>query len=184
MRYEWDPKKNEWLKKERNISFEKIVFHLSQGDVWRVADHPDQENYPGQRIYFVVVEDYIYLVRHVVEDDYVFLKTIIPNRKQPSHITKSRRVNTMKYDKEEKSIIDAYEKGTMKLSKPSSKEIEAIKATANKTFVKDRRITIRLYDHDYQGIQKKAIEMGIPYQTLISGIIHRYIEGDLTTKTG
>jgi predicted DNA binding CopG/RHH family protein len=90
----------------------------------------------------------------------------------------------MKYDKEEKSIVDAYEKGTMKLLKPSKNEIEAIKATAKKTLVKDRRITIRLYDHDYQGIQKKAIEMGIPYQTLISGIIHRYIEGDLTTKTG
>jgi predicted DNA binding CopG/RHH family protein len=90
----------------------------------------------------------------------------------------------MKYDKEEKSIVDAYEKGTMKLLKPSKNEIEAIKATAKKTLVKDRRITIRLYDHDYKGIQKKAIEMGIPYQTLISGIIHRYIEGDLTTKTG
>ncbi|MCG6534654.1 MAG: hypothetical protein L7F78_08205, partial [Syntrophales bacterium LBB04] len=87
-------------------------------------------------------------------------------------------------DKEEKIIVDAYEKGNLKLTKPSKKEIEAIKATAKKTLVKDRRITIRLYDHDYQGIQKKAIEMGIPYQTLISGIIHRYIEGDLTTKTG
>lgn len=90
----------------------------------------------------------------------------------------------MNYDKEEKTIVDAYEKGILKLSKPSKKEIEAIKATARKTLVKDRRITIRLYDHDYQGIQKKAIEMGIPYQTLISGIIHRYIEGDLTSKTG
>jgi predicted DNA binding CopG/RHH family protein len=90
----------------------------------------------------------------------------------------------MKYDKEEKIIVDAYEKGNLKLAKPSKKEIEAIKATAKKTLVKDRRITIRLYDHDYQGIQKKAIEMGIPYQTLISGIIHRYIEGDLTPKTG
>ncbi|HLA28122.1 MAG TPA: hypothetical protein VJZ49_09540 [Syntrophales bacterium] len=90
----------------------------------------------------------------------------------------------MKYDKEEKTIVDAYEKGSMKLSKPSKKEIEVIKATAKKTLVKDRRITIRLYDHDYQGIQKKAIEMGVPYQTLISGIIHRYIEGDFTTKTG
>jgi len=90
----------------------------------------------------------------------------------------------MNYDKEEKTIIDAYEKGEMVLSKPSKKEIEAIKATARKTLVKDRRITIRLYDHDYQGIQKKAIEMGIPYQTLISGIIHRYIEGDLKSKTG
>lgn len=81
MRYEWDPQKNERLKLERNISFEKIVFHLSQGDVWKLADHPDQENYPGQRIYFVIVEDYIYLVPHVVEKDYVFLKTIIPSRK-------------------------------------------------------------------------------------------------------
>jgi uncharacterized DUF497 family protein len=81
MRYEWDPKKNEWLKKERNISFEKIVFHLSRGDVWRVADHPDQESYPGQRIYFVVVEKYIYLVPHIVEGEFVFLKTIIPSRK-------------------------------------------------------------------------------------------------------
>ena len=90
----------------------------------------------------------------------------------------------MKYDKEEKTIVDAYEKGSMKLSKPSKKEIEVIKATAKKTLVKDRRITIRLYDHDYRGIQKKAIEMGVPYQILISGIIHRYIEGDFTTKTG
>jgi len=81
MRYEWDPQKNEWLKTERNISFEKIIFHLFQGDVWKLADHPDQENYPGQKIYFVIVEDYIYLVPHVVGKDYVFLKTIIPSRK-------------------------------------------------------------------------------------------------------
>lgn len=60
-----------------------------------------------------------------------------------------------------------------------SVKIEDIKATAVKTFKKDKRVTLRLYDHDYQGIQKKAMEMGIPYQTLISGIIHRYVEGDL-----
>ncbi|MBM4309210.1 MAG: hypothetical protein FJ123_20985 [Deltaproteobacteria bacterium] len=90
----------------------------------------------------------------------------------------------MKYDREEKGIIDAYEKGRMRLYAPSKKEIEAIKATAKKTLVKDKRITIRLYAHDYKGIQKKAMEMGIPYQTLISGIIHRYIEGELTSKTG
>jgi uncharacterized DUF497 family protein len=81
MKYDWDSKKNEWLKKERNISFEKIIFHLAQGDVWKLANHPDQENYPGQKIYFVVVEDYVYLVPHVIEKDYVFLKTIIPSRK-------------------------------------------------------------------------------------------------------
>ncbi|MEW6419980.1 MAG: toxin [Nitrospirota bacterium] len=81
MKYDWDSQKNEWLKRERKISFEKIIFHLARGDVWKVSDHPDQENYPGQKIYFVVVEDYVYLVPHVVEKDYIFLKTIIPSRK-------------------------------------------------------------------------------------------------------
>ena len=81
MKYEWDPQKNERLKRERNISFEKIIFHLSRGDVWKIADHPDPESYPGQKIYFVIVEGYIYPVPHVVERDYVFLKTIIPSRR-------------------------------------------------------------------------------------------------------
>jgi len=88
----------------------------------------------------------------------------------------------MKYDQEEEAILEAYNKGNLALSRPSKEEIDAIKATARKTMVKDKRITIRLYEHDYQGIQKKAMEMGIPYQTLISGIIHRYIEGDLTSR--
>jgi predicted DNA binding CopG/RHH family protein len=90
----------------------------------------------------------------------------------------------MKLDKEEKDILEAYESGNLKISRPSKKEIESIKAAAKNTFKKDRRITIRLYDHDYKGIQKKAMEMGIPYQTLISGIVHRYIEGELTSKNG
>lgn len=81
MRYEWNPEKNEWLKKERRISFEQIIFHLAQGDVWKISDHPDKEKYPGQKIYFVNVEGYIYLVPHMIADDCVFLKTIIPSRK-------------------------------------------------------------------------------------------------------
>jgi predicted DNA binding CopG/RHH family protein len=88
----------------------------------------------------------------------------------------------MKYDDEEKLILDAFEKDEIKLSDPSKDELKAIKAAANRTFKKNQRITIRLYDHDFAGIQKKALEMGIPYQTLISGIIHRYVEGDIKIK--
>jgi len=81
MKYEWDPAKNEWLKKERKISFEQVIFHLSQGDVWKIADHPNQKKYPDQKIYFVIIEDYIYLVPYIIQKDYIFLKTIIPSRK-------------------------------------------------------------------------------------------------------
>jgi len=90
----------------------------------------------------------------------------------------------MKYDKEEKEILTSLEKGEMKLATPSKKEIESIKAAAKNTLKKDKSITIRLYDHDFVGIQKKAMEMGMPYQTLISGLIHRYVEGDIKIKTG
>jgi hypothetical protein len=58
-----------------------VVFHLSQGDVWKVADHPDQKKYPGQKIYFVNIEGYIYLVPHILSEEHIFLKTIIPSRK-------------------------------------------------------------------------------------------------------
>jgi len=81
VKYDWNPEKNELLKRERNISFEEIIFHLSQGDIWKTSDHPNQKDYPGQRIYFVIVDGYIHLVPHVIEEDTIFLKTIIPSRK-------------------------------------------------------------------------------------------------------
>lgn len=90
MKYDWNSDKNEWLKKHRNISFEQIIFHLSQGDVWMVANHPDQEKYPRQRIYFVVVENYVYLVPHIIEKSFIFLKTIIPSRKATKDYLKER----------------------------------------------------------------------------------------------
>ena len=61
----------------------------------------------------------------------------------------------MKYDKEEKLILDALENGKMTLSKPSKSEIASIKAAADSTFRKDRRITIRLYDHDFSPLSGK-----------------------------
>ena len=92
MKYDWNPAKNEWLKIERKLSFEDVVFHLSQGDVWRVADHPDQQKYPRQRIYFVVIEDYVYLVPRIVRKETIFLKTIIPSRRATKAYQRERGV--------------------------------------------------------------------------------------------
>ena len=90
MKYEWNPEKNEWLKKNRNISFEQIIFHLGRGDLWGTADHPKQDRYPGQKLYFIIVDNYIYIVPHIVEDDYIFLKTIIPSRKATKDFLKEQ----------------------------------------------------------------------------------------------
>ena len=92
MKFEWDAEKNEWLKKERGISFKQIIFHLSQGDLWKVASHPNQEEYSGQEIYFVIVENYIYLVPYIREENQIFLKTIIPSRKATRDYEKEMEV--------------------------------------------------------------------------------------------
>lgn len=58
----WSPEKNQLLMRERGISFEEIVFHIERGDVLDLQDHPNQEKYPGQRIFIVDVEGYAYVV--------------------------------------------------------------------------------------------------------------------------
>jgi len=77
----WNGEKNAWLRAERGISFEDILFHMMNGDIVDTFDHPNQERYPGQQIHLIAVEDYVYLVPFVESADEVFLKTIIPSRK-------------------------------------------------------------------------------------------------------
>lgn len=81
MRFEWNPEKNELLKSTRGVSFEDVVVHLGLGDLWRIADHPDQARYPGQKLFFVIVEEYIHIVPHEERGDVIWLITIIPSRK-------------------------------------------------------------------------------------------------------
>lgn len=79
--FAWSAEKNELLKKERGISFEDFLFHLDAGDVFDVIVHPNQKKYPGQMVYVVAIEEYVYLVPFMESEDEVFLKTIIPSRK-------------------------------------------------------------------------------------------------------
>ena len=79
--YAWNPDKNELLKRERGISFEDVVFHIEAGDAVDIFAHPNQSNYPQQKIIVVCVEDYVYLVPFVENDLEIFLKTIIPSSK-------------------------------------------------------------------------------------------------------
>jgi uncharacterized DUF497 family protein len=79
--FAWNDEKNAILKQERGVSFEEVVLHVKEGDVLDVFDHPNQARYPGQKIYAVSIEDYVYLIPFVESEHEVFLKTIIPSRK-------------------------------------------------------------------------------------------------------
>ena len=79
--FSWNIEKNEQLKKERGISFEEVVFHIERGQLLDIVEHPNQEKYAGQRIFIVYINDYVYLVPFVEDEQEIFLKTIIPSRK-------------------------------------------------------------------------------------------------------
>lgn len=73
--------KNNLLKQNRGIGFEDIIMAIENGNILDVYNHPDQENYCGQKIYVIEALDYVYLVPFVKDKDGIFLKTIIPSRK-------------------------------------------------------------------------------------------------------
>lgn len=88
----------------------------------------------------------------------------------------------MKLTKEEQEVESLYEAGKVVLRKPGRAMLNKLATASDNTFRKDRRINIRLSEHDMVGIQRVAASKGVPYQTLISGLIHQFVEGDLVQK--
>lgn len=86
------------------------------------------------------------------------------------------------FTKEEKELLEAYEKDAWKPVKDKNKEISRYQQIAKDTFKKDSRVNIRISSKDVHAIQVKALEEGIPYQTLISSVLHKYVTGKLTEK--
>ena len=87
-----------------------------------------------------------------------------------------------KIDLEEAELLDLFNKGQLQ-SVASKSELAQFKAAARATAIKDRRVNIRLSSGDLSDIQTKALEEGIPYQTLIASVLHKYVSGRLTERT-
>ena len=86
-------------------------------------------------------------------------------------------------DNEERDLMESIESGEWRPVKNIQQEKEKAMAAARNTLKKDKRINLRLTQKDYHQIQVKAIEEGIPYQTLISSIIHKYLNGSLAPRS-
>jgi predicted DNA binding CopG/RHH family protein len=87
-----------------------------------------------------------------------------------------------KRDAFEEDILQAYERGELKSVSPSKARIDEFKAAARATFIKDRRVNIRLSSADLMDIQARALEEGIPYQTLIASVLHKFVTGRFVEK--
>lgn len=84
-----------------------------------------------------------------------------------------------KIDADELEILAAFEKGQL-MSVATKGELAKLKAAARATAIKDRRVNIRLSSGDLSDIQVRALEEGVPYQTLIASVLHKYVTGRLT----
>ena len=85
----------------------------------------------------------------------------------------------MKLDTYEKELLKLDDAGQISVQSPDPKEKEALVIAARETLQKDKRINIRMSGRDLLSLKRKANRFGMPYQTLISSILHQYVSGDL-----
>ena len=85
----------------------------------------------------------------------------------------------LKLDKEEQKILESYEKGEWKTDKDLSKRIKSLKISAKATLNKTKNINIRLSEYSVYKLKAEALRQGIPYQTLASSVLHRFVTGQL-----
>jgi predicted DNA binding CopG/RHH family protein len=85
-------------------------------------------------------------------------------------------------DAYEADILSAYERGEIKPLPKKQAHLGQFRAAASATFLKDKRVNIRLTTPDLMDIQVRALQEGIPYQTLIASVLHKYVAGHLTEQ--
>ena len=82
-----------------------------------------------------------------------------------------------KLDKEERELLKSVETGEWRSVREKDREVSRYQEYAKATFRKDRRVNIRISSKDLEALQKRALEEGIPYQTLMSSVLHKFISG-------
>lgn len=178
--FNWNDEKNKLLKETRNISFERIVLAISQNKILEVYNHPNENRYPNQKIYEIEINNYVYLVPFIEDGDEIFLKTIIPSRKATKKFKKTRMKT--KYDTEELEILEKYE--NQKLIKTSTKDFDIKQAilSAQNTIEQKTEIKIKVSEKDIKELKLKEFETGVPFDKIISALIHSYLKNNFELR--
>ena len=87
-----------------------------------------------------------------------------------------------KMSTEERDILDRFQRDELRSAPGAEQEIEAARQAARNTFNKTKRVNLRVTERDFNLAHSRAREEGIPYQTLLSSVIHKYLSGRLTEK--
>lgn len=88
--YDWNKYKNEQLKEERDISFEEVLNAFDSGGLIKIIKNPNKK-YSNQKVYLVNIDNYIYIVPFVEDEEKYFLKTIFPSRQMTKKYLKEKK---------------------------------------------------------------------------------------------
>jgi predicted DNA binding CopG/RHH family protein len=88
----------------------------------------------------------------------------------------------MKLEADEKELLDSVDRGEWRSARAPKRGLSRYSRAAKATFKKDRRLNIRISTKDLEAIQKRALEEGLPYQTLIASLLHKYASGRLPER--
>lgn len=87
-------------------------------------------------------------------------------------------------DREEQELLESFDRGEWRSVTGREAEIERYRGYARATFKKDMRVNIRMSRKDLEALQERALEEGLPYQTLMASVLHKYANGRLLEKSG
>jgi predicted DNA binding CopG/RHH family protein len=177
--FTWEDAKNKRLKAERGVDFEEIAFHIKRCNVLDTIERTNEGPHGHQRAFVLPRRDYVYLVPFVEDETSVFLETIVP-RRRPTAPHPPEAPGLMMLEDNEQDIHDSFGRGEWRYIRATKQEGNRYARYARATFRKDRRLNIRISSRDLEAIQKRAIEEGLPYQTLIASVIHKFASGRLT----
>ena len=91
-------------------------------------------------------------------------------------------MSKLKLQQDELELLASYEDEEWKSAKKVKEQKEQYRAYARATLRKDKRVNIRISEKDLLALQKRAVHQGIPYQTLISSVLHKYVNGGFIEK--
>ena len=179
----WDPVKNEKLKTERSVSFDEITACIKNKKILAIIQNPSPK-YQDQFVFVVELNRYIYYVPFIRIGEDIFLKTIIPSRKLTKRYLPDGGdpMRNYKFDPEEQELLDSIERGEWKPTKNMKEQLRTYAEYAYRTLKKDQRISIRMSKQDVVALKTKAADEGLPYQTLITSLLHKYVLGRLVPK--
>ena len=171
--FAWNCEKNLELIEIRSISFERVVSHIEKYGYLDLIEHPNKAKYPNQKIFIVDIENYAYLIPFIETETEYFFKNY-HTKSQSNKKVYWGKAMSKELNKEEIELLESYENDEWV---SISDDINKYRAAAKNTFKKNKRVNIRISEVDLELLQERALIEGLPYQTLMSSVLHKYGDG-------